>query len=391
MTRGWTNLSPHALSSGALMEDYNTTFSRLFGDGCRSKASPHISPRPGGSQNVLLGMIDSQRDRSPHRDDFGIGFMRAKSACSPSRRSFSEVLNGDDAAGPALPSSRASPTTARTSTIISRDLLPRPTSPTSIRGSLARSSSNLNFYEGGISDHESRRDEARKSALSPQLGSPCGPRSGPQRCDLGQPPPQANSQVRSLAELSGFAFDAPSVLSQRAQDRSPKTPRQCRRKQISPPRNSVSSLEHGLSPTLAIHSSRSSLAHLGGFSFEPPSVASPRGAGSTRADESPRPTGRKQFSPRRYSFSRLEHGLDEQRATPSWHEEFDGLAGKLATSPKGSALVGSSTSPESLLMRNERAKTKARSLSGLEVSEGQFRVRESVKARSRDLGSNRWK
>eukprot|EP00450_Noctiluca_scintillans_P030011 CAMPEP_0194544482 /NCGR_PEP_ID=MMETSP0253-20130528/87635_1 /TAXON_ID=2966 /ORGANISM="Noctiluca scintillans" /LENGTH=274 /DNA_ID=CAMNT_0039391375 /DNA_START=301 /DNA_END=1121 /DNA_ORIENTATION=+ len=265
--------------------------------------------------------------------------------------------------------------------------------PLQLEVHLRGSSSNLNFYEGGISDHESRREEARKSALSPRSGSPCGPRSGPKRCDLGQPPPPANSQVRSLAELSGFAFDAPSVLSPRAQDRSPRaetTPRPCRRKQISPPRNSVSSLEHGLSPTSAIHSSRSSLAHLGGFSFEPPSVASPRGAGSPRADESPKPTGRKQFSPRRYSFSRLEHGLDEQRATPSWHEEFDGLAGKFATSPKGSALVGSSTSPESLLMRNERAKTKARSVSGLEVSEVQFRVRESVKARSRDLGSNRW-
>lgn len=238
---------------------------------------------------------------------------------------------------------RANPTTAKTSTITVQqpELMAK-------ANRLWRTKSSLGFYDGLVSDAETRREEARRREAMARSASPDGLRES-----LAGVPTDAVSELRCLCAAAiensrSFAFDAPPVQSPRE--------------------------------FLAQSPREQQLAS------SPP--WSPRSADPLRP-------GKRQFSPRRYSTARLENGLDDGRTEVRNYEEFSGYGGKHSQSPRTSEPMGDPT-PEPLALRDERVKSQhERHSSTLDlqarISDMHYRTREAAKARSRHYGNMRWK
>eukprot|EP00928_Gymnodinium_smaydae_P053667 TRINITY_DN3759_c0_g6_i2.p1 TRINITY_DN3759_c0_g6~~TRINITY_DN3759_c0_g6_i2.p1 ORF type:complete len:374 (+),score=47.77 TRINITY_DN3759_c0_g6_i2:141-1124(+) len=182
------------------MQDYNTTFGRLFG---------------------------GEREASPaHREEFGVGFRRAQATYSPPPRTrcVQDIIlrdkTGATADMPAKP--RATPT-FKVTTTTHQDLSPK-------KPAVAwRRSSFLDNVEPADDTSSLQRDEQQPQRLppapplaAPRAGSPRSagsPRGGSKTSTSSRPGRSPERQPRHLVSHMGFVFDAP------AEDGCPRSPR----------------------------------------------------------------------------------------------------------------------------------------------------------------------
>jgi len=314
------------------MEDYGTTFGRVFGEqsprGMRcSSPRDDIRPQaPWSQENNVRG-----GSQSPTREDFGVGFIRAKSACSPPPRTrcVQDIILRDRTGAMAdmPPPVRNNPTTAVTATTHQDLQRRRRASPSGVREllgitGLARAADiEREEHIGG-----KLRPRADGSAMANRTISPRSPRGGGSRA-----PPGGGSQ--DVSTIGALTFKGPPLQASR---------------DVSPP------------------------------------------AGSTSPRQS-RSSAKRLFSPRNVT-GKIEEGLDDGRTEARFYEELQGgrAGAKLSQCPKASLELGKVPAPGHLALRADGyfritdSETEA-------LSELQFRTREIAKIRSRQHVQSRWK